>query len=122
MKRAYRLRRPEQFQRVRRHGRTVSTPLFTLTVSSGRRTRIRCGFIVGKQTGGAVVRNRAKRRLREAVRLLLPQIVSGYDLVFRVRSADVTTVPFSELHAIVAQVLRRAQVWHDASAHGAASV
>ncbi|HRD28042.1 MAG TPA: ribonuclease P protein component, partial [Caulobacter sp.] len=34
---------------------------------------IRAGFTATKRVGGSVVRNRARRRLREAARLLLPQ-------------------------------------------------
>lgn len=111
MKRAYRLRRPDQFRRVRREGRTVTTPLLTLAVHSGRRRRIRCGFVVGKPIGGAVQRNRAKRRVREAVRLALPMIETGYDLVFIVRSPKLSTLAFTEVCALVEQVLRRAQLW-----------
>ena len=36
------------------------------------RPLIRAGFTATRKVGGAVVRNRAKRRLREAARLLLP--------------------------------------------------
>ena len=111
MKRAYRLRRPDQFRRARREGRTFTTPLLTLNVVAGRRRRIRCGFVVGKQIGTAVRRNRAKRRLREAVRLALPAITPGYDLVFVVRSPELLTVSFVSLQQAVEQLLRRAQVW-----------
>lgn len=48
---------------------------------------IRAGFTATKKIGGAVVRNRAKRRLREAARLLLPQHGQrGCDYVFIARS------------------------------------
>jgi ribonuclease P protein component len=116
MKRAYRLRRPDQFRRARREGRTFSSPLLMLNVVVGRRMRTRCGFVVGKQIGIAVRRNRAKRRIRETVRLALPHIAPGYDLVFVVRSADVIKAPFAAIQEAVEGLLRRAQIWRSAPA------
>jgi len=50
-------------------------------------TAIRTGFTATKKVGNAVVRNRAKRRLREAARLLLPQHgLAGHDYVFIARA------------------------------------
>lgn len=113
MKRTHRLRRPQQFQRVRREGRTVYHPLLQLNVASNRRKHTRCGFVVTKRIGSAVQRNRARRRIREAVRLVFDHIVVGMDLVFVVRSAEVTTVPFTTLQATVEQLLRRTDLWCD---------
>lgn len=113
MKRVYRLRRPDQFRRARREGRSYSAPLLTLNVVPGRRRRTRCGFVVGKQIGTAVRRNRAKRRTREAVRLLLPHITPGYDIVFVVRSPELLATPFPKLGQMVEQLLRRACIWND---------
>ncbi|MGZ3298120.1 MAG: ribonuclease P protein component [Asticcacaulis sp.] len=49
---------------------------------------IRAGFTATKKVGNAVVRNRAKRRLREAARLLLPlHGLPGHDYVFVARPA-----------------------------------
>ena len=114
MKRAYRLRRPEQFRRARREGRTYHTPLLALNVVAGRRGRTRCGFVVGKQLGTAVRRNRAKRRVREAVRLALSSIAPGFDLVFVVRGPEVLAAPFTTIIQAVEQLLRRAQIWRQA--------
>ena len=47
---------------------------------------VRVGFTATKRLGGAVVRNRAKRRLREAARALLPALgQGGCDYVFIAR-------------------------------------
>jgi ribonuclease P protein component (EC 3.1.26.5) len=116
MKRAYRLRRPDQFRRARLQGRAYTTPLLTLNVVPGRRRRTRCGFVVSKQLGTAVRRNRAKRRVREAVRLLLPSITPGYDLVFVARSPELLNAPFANISQAVEQLLRRAQIWNDEAA------
>ncbi|PDV99480.1 ribonuclease P protein component [Candidatus Chloroploca asiatica] len=111
MKRALRLRHPEQFRRVRNQGQRFVSPLLTLYMRIGRPHRLRCGFVVGKYLGGAVIRNRAKRRVREAVRLALPYVETGYDLVFVVRKPEVGELPFPQLQQLVEGLLRQAKLW-----------
>ena len=57
----------------------------------GRRPDIaRFGFTASKGLGGAVIRNRARRRLKEAVRLAAPDhAVQGYDYVLIAREGTV---------------------------------
>ena len=58
---------------------------------------VRAGFTATKRIGGAVERNRAKRRLREAARLILPDLAHpGFDYVFIARGG-VTTRPWPRL-------------------------
>lgn len=113
MKRAFRLRRPEQFHKVRREGRSWDTTLLALNAVPNRRRQTRCGFVVGKRVGKAVDRNRARRRVREAVRLMFERIAPGWDLVFIVRSPALTAIEFSRIQAQVEQLLRRAGAWRE---------
>jgi ribonuclease P protein component len=88
-----RLKSATDFERVRRDGRSHAHPLVVLIARKrapgeagpGGELPARVGFAAGKGLGGAVVRNRAKRLLREAVRRREPQLVAGWDLVFIAR-------------------------------------
>jgi ribonuclease P protein component len=58
---------------------------------------VQVGFTATKKIGGAVVRNRAKRRLREAARKLIPELgLPGHDYVLIARGGTATR-PWSSL-------------------------
>ena len=58
---------------------------------------VRVGFTATKKIGGAVVRNKAKRRLREVARQVLPDLgVNGTDYVFIARQSTCSRT-FSDL-------------------------
>ena len=75
------------FRRVKRLGKSYHCPLFKLSVA--RRKTVgssRFGFVISKKIDKrAVVRNRIKRLLRQAVRENLEKIPEGFDIVFVVR-------------------------------------
>jgi ribonuclease P protein component len=80
--RSLRLLRHTDFRRVYEQGRRVFSA--HMTVFYRRRENgegLRVGFTVSRALGGAVERNRAKRRLREAVRLRRPDIREPVDVV-----------------------------------------
>lgn len=90
-------------------GRAFAHPLVILRVRPNGLNESRAAFVVGKKIGGAVVRNRAKRRLREALRVRYPQLAPGYDLVLIGRS-KIDDAPFPEISGAVQELLRRARL------------
>jgi len=87
VQRRNRLSRSRDFDAVYRHGRSVSTRFLTLYwfPRDDGADEPRLGLAVPKANGTAVVRNRVKRRLREAWRSLLPEVQAGRDYVLVVR-------------------------------------
>lgn len=64
----------------------------------------RFGISVKKALGGAVVRNRLKRRIREILRLHRQEIATGWDIVIHPRSS-VATAPFGALERELVELL-----------------
>ena len=103
MQRQYRLSSNGQFTYVYRRGKRVSTKDLTLLYISHRNKQV--GFSVSKKVGVAVVRNRTKRRLRECIRPLLPEMKKGY-YVFVARPSA-ALADFRQLQSQVNTLLKR---------------
>ncbi len=71
----------------------------------------RSGFSVGKRMGKAHSRNRIKRMIRESVRVRLPYMKSGYDLVWIARTVLTDETDFWEIDRTVETLLRRARLF-----------
>lgn len=92
-----RLLRHSDFERVYKKGRrhfAAHITVFYLLRERGEGWRV--GFTVGKVLGGAVERNRIKRRLREAVRLRWPGVCIPADVVVNPKKS-VLKLEFAEL-------------------------
>jgi ribonuclease P protein component len=87
--RPQRLKRRAEFLTVAAKGRKAAMPGLVLqALPRGDAGPIRVGFTVTKKVGNAVVRNRTRRRLKEAARLVLAErALAGADLVLIGRDA-----------------------------------
>jgi ribonuclease P protein component len=101
------LTKREQFAIVYNKGASwVDKVVVMKTLRNGLATT-RCGFSVSSRVGGAVVRNRVKRRLREIVRSI--PLKSGWDIVIIARPAA-ARADFLLLNNDVGKLLTKAQL------------
>jgi ribonuclease P protein component len=107
--RRLRLRRAQDFERVHRHGKTWSNRLVAIGVLPNDFDHNRFGFIVVRQLGSAVIRNRIKRRLRAVVRQQLDDLRPGYDVVIIARK-PAAQADFQALSGAVSKLLERARL------------
>jgi ribonuclease P protein component len=108
---AGRLKRRAEFLRVAAKGRKAATHGLVLqALNREDQGPLRLGFTVTKKIGNAVVRNRARRRLKEAARLeLAGQQITGVDLVLIGREAT-RARKFPELRDDIRRALRKTGV------------
>lgn len=102
-----RLRHRKEFDAVFRQGCIWANDLLVLRSLLNHLDHNRYGFVTSKRLGRAVVRNRVRRRLREALRAL--PLLAGWDIVISAR-ASAGRSDFHDLKKAVAKLLDRAGV------------
>ncbi|MBV9086480.1 MAG: ribonuclease P protein component [Acidobacteriaceae bacterium] len=107
--RDHRLLRHADFDRVYRQGRrhfAAHMTIFFLPRQSAGEARV--GFTVGRALGGAVERNRIRRRLREAVRMNLNNLHASVDVVINPKKTAIE-VDFAQLGNEIAEAFQKIQ-------------
>ena len=103
------LRRKADFDAIGRHGKVRSDRLLVLRSlrTPGQGTRI--GLSTPRSLGGAVQRNRVRRRLRDLVRQRLDATGSGWDLLLIARP-EAGTASYAELREALRSLLERSGI------------
>jgi ribonuclease P protein component len=103
--RAIRLLHKSEFDAVYREGGRRSNQPFLVFYRRNGLEHNRFGMSVKKALGGAVTRNRIRRRVREILRQHLQEIAPGWDIVIHPRST-VASAKFSALETELLRLLR----------------
>ncbi len=113
-----RLKRRSDFLRLAKSGRKWVAP--TIIVQADKTpeniTALRVGFTATKKTGGAVMRNRIKRRMREAVRIALANANTPSDIVLIGRT-ETASCAFPSLVRDLKWCLKRLEVTGEVTGH-----
>ncbi len=102
-----RLLRRSDFEAVYRGGTRRTGASFTIFARSSGLGNTRFGISVKKALGGAVVRNRIRRRIREILRLHRMEIPKGWDVVVHPRPS-VARAKFASLEEELVRLIRSA--------------
>jgi ribonuclease P protein component len=100
-----RLVRRGEFDAVYRAGKRRSSSHYTVFFRANELPQSRFGFSIKKALGGAVVRNRIRRRLREVVRCHRLEIPAGWDIVIHPKRMA-ARAPFLALTTDLLRLLR----------------
>ena len=90
-----------EYKRVYARGKSAVRPALVLYCLRNKKVKqARVGITASKKIGNAVKRNRARRLLRESIRVLYPQLKPGYDLVLVSRGRT----PFANYQIVSSQL------------------
>ncbi len=86
MKYSVSLKKNKDFKRLYYKGKSFASSVVVVYVMKNKSNQNKIGITVSKKLGNAVKRNRVKRRLREAYRLIEESLKPGYNIVIVARS------------------------------------
>lgn len=109
MRRKFRLTKSAEYKRVRRYGKSFAHPLIVLITLPNDLDHSQIAVSTGRSMGNAVVRNRAKRRIRACLQPMIEQIVPGWNLIFIARRPIILS-DFQQLNNAVVEVLVKANI------------
>ena len=112
MKAAVTLKKNHEFRRLYQKGASAVAGSMVLYCRKNRLGHNRLGLTASVKLGGAVVRNRARRRLREVYRLNSPRLRQGWDVILVARGRT-AAAKWTELNAAFLRLSRKLGLLED---------
>jgi ribonuclease P protein component len=100
------LKKNPEFKRLYNKGKSAASQCVVIYCKRNGLSENRLGITVSKKVGGAVQRNRVRRRFKEIYRLNETKLYTGFDIVFvaRVKSLD---TEYSKLESSIIYLFRK---------------
>lgn len=105
MEKKFRLRKNCEFQHIYKVGKNYWNRNIILYKMKNNLNETRVGFTISKKIGNAVIRNKTKRRMREAYLRSICDLKSGYDLIF-IPKKHIVDISFEELEKSIRHILK----------------
>ena len=106
LKYQYRLRKNRDFQAIYKEKNSVAAGAVVLYSKDTKGSVPKVGFSVSKKTGNAVIRNRCRRLMREAVRLHINELDPGKEYIF-IGRRSLAKADFVQVERDVLRALKR---------------
>jgi len=111
------LKKNHEFKRLYNKGKSAASQCAVVYCRRNGRQENRLGVTVSTKLGGAVQRNRIRRRLKEVYRLNEEKLYAGYDIVLVARMKS-RYAGFGELVSSVMSLFRNLKIIRDVGAGG----
>lgn len=104
---AYRLKNKNKFKKTFTFGKAVACPYFVLYyLKNNEPGNSKIAFAAGRKIGKAILRNKIKRRLREACRQHAGNLADGYNIIFIAR-AKIKGISYHDVEKNMSALLKK---------------
>lgn len=112
LKKENRLKKNTHFNYIYKHGTSIKYGVMALVFIKFKVKPFKVGFSVSNKIGKSVVRNKIKRRMREAFRNILPMVDKRYNYIF-VAKEGITEKTFEEIKNNMFEIIKKAGLIND---------
>ena len=105
------LKKDSDFRKVYKHGKSFASRYLVMYILNNKSEHSRIGISVSKKVGKAIIRNKVRRRIKEAYRLNIDENVKiGYDIVFIARVA-IKDAEYKDIEKSMKHLVKKAEMY-----------
>ncbi|QJA09814.1 ribonuclease P protein component [Romboutsia sp. CE17] len=105
------LKKDSDFRKVYKHGKSFASRYLVMYILNNKSENSRIGISVSKKVGKAIIRNKVRRRIKEAYRLNIDENVKiGYDIVFIARVA-IKDAEYKDIEKSMKHLVKKAEMY-----------